>query len=112
MDETIGRTRLRVELRPSQLEVARLAREQLARGERRLHIVAPPGSGKTVLGLYLWAEVVRRPAVVLSPTSAIQGQWVEQMALFESAEALDVSLDPKAPGHLTSLTYQALTLPD
>ena len=40
-------------LRPSQAEVVKIAEEQLNRNERRLHIVAPPGSGKTVLGLYL-----------------------------------------------------------
>jgi superfamily II DNA or RNA helicase len=56
------------ELRPSQRDVVALAHTKLAsRAERRLHIVAPPGAGKTVLGLYIWAQVVQRPAVVLSP---------------------------------------------
>ena len=63
------------ELRPSQTDVVKIAREQLASGERQLHIVAPPGSGKTVTGLYLWAEVIKQPAVVLSPNTAIQSQW-------------------------------------
>ena len=43
----------------------------------RLHIVAAPGSGKTVLGL----ELIRRlgaPCLILSPTSAIRGQWGER----------------------------------
>lgn len=57
-------------LRPSQAEVVDIAQTKLAQGKRRLHIVAPPGSGKTVLGLYLWAECIRRPALVLSPNSA------------------------------------------
>jgi hypothetical protein len=47
--------RFRGDLRPSQHEVVEIARQKLAAGARRLHIVAPPGSGKTVLGLYLWA---------------------------------------------------------
>jgi superfamily II DNA or RNA helicase len=39
------------DLRPSQREVVELARQKLASGaERRLHVAAPPGSGKTVLG--------------------------------------------------------------
>ncbi|MCE9527502.1 MAG: DEAD/DEAH box helicase family protein [Planctomycetales bacterium] len=42
----------RGELRPSQSEVVEIARRQLAEGERRLHIVAPPGSGKTILLTY------------------------------------------------------------
>ena len=55
---------------------------ELAAGNRRLHIVAPPGSGKTVLGLYLWSECIRRRAVVLSPNSAIQAQWAARIDLF------------------------------
>lgn len=41
----------------------------------RLHLVAAPGSGKTVLGL----EVIRRvnkPTLVLAPTITIRDQWV------------------------------------
>ena len=38
-------------LRPSQREVIEMASAKLASGtDRRLHIVAPPGAGKTVLG--------------------------------------------------------------
>ncbi len=43
-----------------------------------LHVVAPPGSGKTVLGL----EVLRRlarPALVLVPTITIREQWLERL---------------------------------
>ncbi|MEX2287968.1 MAG: DEAD/DEAH box helicase family protein, partial [Planctomycetaceae bacterium] len=75
--------RFRGELRPSQREVVELARQLLAKGRRRLHIVAPPGSGKTVLGLYLWAEQLRCPALVLSPNSAIQAQWASRTSLFD-----------------------------
>jgi superfamily II DNA or RNA helicase len=64
-------------LRPSQIEVVEIAKRQLATGERKIHVVAPPGSGKTVLGLYLWAECILVPALVLSPNSAIQAQWVD-----------------------------------
>ncbi|NNM27390.1 MAG: DEAD/DEAH box helicase family protein [Phycisphaerales bacterium] len=98
-------------LRPSQAEAVAHARRELDRGGRRLHIVAPPGSGKTVLGLYLWAEYVQRPAVVLSPNSAIQAQWAARTDLFDVPDHARISTDPHAPGHLTSLTYQALTLP-
>ena len=59
--------RFKGELRPSQCDVVEIARRKLREGERRLHIVAPPGSGKTILGLYLWAECVKCPAMVLSP---------------------------------------------
>lgn len=42
-------------------------------GERRTHIMAPPGSGKTLLGM----ELVRRlgaRALVLVPNMAVQAQ--------------------------------------
>lgn len=101
------------ELRPSQEDVVRIARRKLAAGKRRLHIVAPPGSGKTVLGLFLWAECIRQPAVVLSPNSAIQAQWAARTDLFEIPPTSQdvVSTDPARPALLTSLTYQSVTLP-
>lgn len=103
------------DLRPSQRDVAKIAREQLERGERRLHIVAPPGSGKTVVGLYLWAECARVPALVLSPNSAIQAQWAARTSLFKRRDAAElapsISTQSREPGLLTSLTYQAVTMP-
>ncbi|MBC8116365.1 MAG: DEAD/DEAH box helicase family protein, partial [Candidatus Saccharimonas sp.] len=100
-------------LRPSQREAVEIARRKLAEGHRRLHIVAPPGSGKTILGLYLWAECVRRPALILSPNSAIQAQWATKAGGFCPGLALDdlTSTDSEQPRWLTSLTYQAVTLP-
>ena len=104
--------RFKQKLRPSQREVVEIARKELAQGNKRLHIVAPPGSGKTVLGLYLWAECVKKPAVVLSPNSAIQAQWAARIDLFdyEAPVAELVSSDPSSPALLTSLTYQSVTL--
>ena len=101
------------QLRPSQSEVVSIAKQQLDAGSRRLHVVAPPGSGKTVLGLYLWAEIIQRPCLVLSPNSAIQSQWAARVDLFESSLSTKqlVSTDPLAPAWLTSLTYQSVTMP-
>ena len=45
---------------------------------KRLHLVAAPGSGKTVIGL----EVIRRinqPTLVLAPTITIRDQWVDRL---------------------------------
>ena len=90
MTDSFPAIRFRGELRPSQQDVVAIARRKLAEGKRRLHIVAPPGSGKTVLGLYLWAECVRRPALVI--TARLQRTPREQppsndleSALFEDA---------------------------
>ena len=60
-----------------------------------LHVVAPPGSGKTVLGL----EALRRlgrPALVLAPTLTIREQWITRLrddfAVDEPADALGTKL--------------------
>ncbi|MCC9607236.1 DEAD/DEAH box helicase family protein [Blastopirellula sp. JC732] len=105
--------RFRGKLRPSQQDVVDIARKSLDAGERQLYVVAPPGSGKTVLGLYLWAECVQRPALVLSPNSAIQMQWAARTDMFDQSPPGGelASTDPTAPGLLTSLTYQSVTLP-
>ncbi len=78
---------------------------------RRLHIVAAPGSGKTVLGL----EVFRRlgqPAVVLSPTRTIRDQWIERLGDFlDGQDPTNLpwkSRDLAALQFFSSLTYQAL----
>lgn len=79
--------------------------------DRKIHIVAAPGSGKTVLGL----ELIRRlnaPALVLSPSVSIKQQWgerFEECYLPESEKIYDyVSYDLTKPKLLTSITYQAL----
>ncbi|MFQ5833482.1 MAG: DEAD/DEAH box helicase family protein [Candidatus Thorarchaeota archaeon] len=80
-------------------------------GDDRLHIVAAPGSGKTVLGL----EVVRRinqPTLVLAPTLAIRNQWVQRLVeifLPEEEDSPDwISQDLRFPRFFTVTTYQAL----
>ena len=65
-------------------------------GRHQTLLVAPPGSGKTVIGL----EIVRRlgaPTLVLCPTQTIQSQWQDKQSLFG-----DRSADVHA------LTYQAM----
>ncbi|MEZ0291016.1 MAG: DEAD/DEAH box helicase family protein, partial [Solirubrobacteraceae bacterium] len=75
-----------------------------AAGRRSTHLVAPPGSGKTLLGF----EILRRigtPALVLAPNSAIQAQWVQAGAAFGAPAGLVAA----APGPTVAcLTYQAL----
>lgn len=79
--------------------------------DKRLHIVAAPGSGKTVLGL----EVIRRinrPTLILSPTITIKQQWIDRLVtLFlpeGSTEPEWVSHDIASLKYLTTATYQAL----
>ena len=99
-------------LRPSQVAAVSVIEPQLDIQGKHLHIVAPPGSGKTVLGLYVWANLVRKPTLVLSPNSAIQAQWAARTDLFDLDDKEEfISTDPKKPGLLTSLTYQSITMP-
>ncbi|HSI90665.1 MAG TPA: DEAD/DEAH box helicase family protein, partial [Adhaeribacter sp.] len=44
---------------------------------RHLHIIAPPGSGKTVLGLEV-AIRLNHPTLILAPTIAIRNQWIQR----------------------------------
>jgi len=79
--------------------------------DSHLHIIAAPGSGKTVLGL----EVVRllnRPTVIFSPTIAIRDQWIDRFIDLFCPPGLDVqewiSRDIRTPRLLTVSTYQGL----
>ncbi len=95
--------------RPYQARVLSELEEHL--DDNRLHVVAAPGSGKTLLGL----EVIRRldtPTLVLSPTLAIKDQWINRFMTFYLNEAKEIpewiSQDLKSPGLLTVTTYQSL----
>jgi superfamily II DNA or RNA helicase len=85
------------------LALAAFERDREA-GRTSTHLVAPPGSGKTLLGF----EIVRRlgsSALVLVPNSAIQAQWTRTGESF-GAPAGTVAAEPGAP--VACLTYQAL----
>src|SRR5205814_2583133 len=78
---------------------------------KRLHLVAAPGSGKTVLGL----EVIKRinlPTLVLAPTITIRDQWVDRLVdlflLQGNGRPSWVSTELRIPAFLTVTTYQAL----
>ena len=45
-----GKIRFKGKLRPSQVDSSTIVSEQLNKDDKNLLIVAPPGSGKTVLG--------------------------------------------------------------
>lgn len=75
-----------------------------------LHIIAPPGSGKTVLGLEV-ALRINKPTLILAPTVAIRNQWIQRFCeLFLRTERKPdwISRDIKDPKFLTVATYQAL----
>ena len=79
--------------------------------DRKLHVVAAPGAGKTCLGLEVFRQL-GRPAVVLAPTRTIRNQWLERLADFLPPESpcppAWCSADLDEPAFFTSITYQAL----
>lgn len=80
---------------------------------RKFHIVPPPGSGKTIVGL----ELIRRfncPAVVFAPTTTIQEQWKDKVGMFTediSKIASLTSLDPGRQAPINIFTYQLTSTP-
>lgn len=78
-----------------------------------LHIVAAPGSGKTVLGLEV-ARLLNRPALILAPTLTIRNQWVDRLVhlfLPDGGGRPDwISTDIRDPHFLTAATYQCFTV--
>lgn len=89
--------------------------EETKNKEHKFHIVSPPGSGKTIVGL----ELIKRfgsPAVIFTPTSTIQLQWKEKVKMFipeESNLHVDdfVSTDPNNLKLINIFTYQLLSSP-
>ena len=79
--------------------------------DAKLHIVAAPGSGKTVLGLEIMREL-GKPALILSPTLTIRNQWTERLfEMFLDRAVIDqeeISYDLNDPKIMTCSTYQAL----
>ena len=84
--------------------------------DKRLHVVAAPGAGKTTLGLEVFRRL-QKTAMVLSPTRVIRDQWIDRLADFIDSNDIDsndvaglpwVSTSILAPKTLTSITYQAL----
>ena len=72
---------------------------------KRTHIVAPPGSGKTLLGVELIRRVGKR-ALVLAPNQGIQQQWPRAVAHFTRTPADVAGADVLKP--IACLSYQAL----
>lgn len=97
----------RFDWRPSQLRLLEAAGRV---GDRQWHLCAPPGAGKTLIGL----ELARRlgvPTLVLSPTTAVRDQWREAVFMFGADPMVFTASDPAQQAPLLSVTYQLLGNP-
>lgn len=77
--------------------------------DNHFHVIAPPGSGKTILGL----EIVRKlgkKTLVLAPTLTIRNQWEDRLQSFftKHCDFKAFSFDLKSPSDITFSTYQSL----
>jgi len=77
--------------------------------DHHFHVIAPPGSGKTILGL----EIVRKlgkKTLVLAPTLTIRNQWENRLQNFftKNCDFEAFSFDIKSPSDVTFSTYQSL----
>lgn len=78
--------------------------------DKHLHIIAPPGAGKTILGLEV-AIRINQPTLILAPTIAIRNQWIQRFCelFLQTNIAPDwISTDVRNPGFMTVVTYQGL----
>ena len=84
-----------------------LDRLEQYRDDRKVHVVAPPGAGKTVLGLEIMRRLGRR-SLVLAPNLTIRAQWIDRWLTDFGGDTGQVSTDLYAPAAITVVTYQAL----
>lgn len=78
--------------------------------DNHLHVSAPPGSGKTVLGLEVMLRL-GKPTLIVAPTLAIKNQWIQRFCeLFLNIETAPgwISSDIRKPGIITVTTYQGV----
>lgn len=79
--------------------------------DKKIHIVAAPGSGKTVLGLEL-ARRIGNPVLILSPTITIKNQWIDRFVTSFMVEGSSkpewISDDIYNLKFFNSVTYQGL----
>ena len=77
--------------------------------DKKLHVVAAPGAGKTTLGIEVIARL-GRPTMILCPTNTIKMQWRDRIcsSFLEEKDYGLVSTHIRQPQFITIITNQAL----
>ena len=95
--------------RPYQANVLEKVKKHIR--DNKIHIVAAPGSGKTVLGLEL-ARSFGNAVLILSPTLTIKHQWIDRFVNLFMKEGSEIpewiSDDIYDLKYFNSVTYQGL----
>jgi superfamily II DNA or RNA helicase len=117
LEPLLSNLQFRYPMRRYQEEILTLVNGKLANGEKEIHIVAPPGAGKTIIGLQL-ISTIKCPAIILCPNTTIQSQWGGKLDLFLPlvddgirAEDLLGTHEDKPLKPITVMTYQVLSTP-
>lgn len=77
--------------------------------DQNVHIIAAPGSGKTVLGIEIFNRS-KLPVIILTPRISIQEQWISSIEnLYLNAESNEefISRDIENPKFINCFTYQS-----
>lgn len=90
-----------MELRGFQKRIIEKTQDYLKDGT--MHIVAPPGSGKTVLGSEI-IKLVAENTLILVPSLVLKEQWFQTLLL--SFRTDELSTDLTIPSKITITTYQ------
>ena len=103
--QAFNRMRFRHDWRSYQTRI--LAEMETHLADDKLHLVAAPGAGKTVLGLEIIRKLARR-TLVLAPSLLVRDQWIARLRDdFLDGELPDwISTDPQADVPLRFGTYQ------
>ncbi|WP_440067281.1 DEAD/DEAH box helicase family protein [Tenacibaculum discolor] len=107
LNEAITKLNFLFDWRPYQTKV--LQNFSVHIQDDHFHIVAPPGSGKTILGIEIIKRIGKK-TLILAPTLTIRNQWEDRLQNFFTNDCnfSQVSFDIKQPSDITFSTYQAL----
>lgn len=107
MNTTITELNFRFNWRPYQAKILENFTSHIH--DNHFHIVAPPGSGKTILGIEIIKRIGKK-TLVLAPSLTIRNQWEDRLQNFFTTDCnfTKVSFNIKKPSDITFSTYQAL----
>lgn len=95
-----------------QEDILKVFEREVLSWEKKIHIVAPPGSGKTIIGLEMLSRL-EGTHLILVPSITLQYQWEDKIASYflEEGEDLEeiVSFSTESIKKINILTYQSLS---
>ncbi|PIE85505.1 hypothetical protein CSA08_01685 [Candidatus Gracilibacteria bacterium] len=104
--------KFKYELYKYQQDVMNVFQNEININNKKIHIVSPPGSGKTIMGIEMITRL-KGNSLILVPNITLQHQWKDKIEKFflEENENINelVSIDKENIKKINILTYQSLT---